>query len=66
MWTACSPRPPPAPPLLFIRIFRYFWDAENLRKQHYYAPAGIDDNIGSAMRRHFYYYNIMDGNLFEG
>jgi hypothetical protein len=34
-------------------------------RRHYYSAAEIEDNIGSAMRRHFYYYNIMDGNLFE-
>jgi hypothetical protein len=36
-----------------------------LSRQFYYDAAGIEDNIGSAVRRHFYYYNIMDGNLFE-
>jgi hypothetical protein len=36
-----------------------------LSRESYVSAAVIEDNIGSAMRRHFYYYNIMDGNLFE-
>lgn len=36
-----------------------------MSRENYYPASGIEDNIGSAMRRHFYYYNIMDGNLFE-
>jgi hypothetical protein len=48
-----------------LTCFRYFWDAEDLSRQNYYPASGIGDNIGSAMRRHFYYYNIMDGYLFE-